>query len=147
MRLFIYDNTVINVDNDNDAANLLADENCERELTLEEITTIFGNYAKYAGIDNTTVVDGVITFDETKLPNEVTQLEEWINLFVRSDRNKLLGNTDFLYRSDIENMMTEQEKTDRDNYCQLLRDFTSTFTEIGQEIVWPTKPVFANVSF
>lgn len=149
MRLFIYENTVINVDNDEDAATILEDENCVRELTSEEVTTIFGDYAKYASVENTTVENGTVVFDVTKLPSTVTELEDWLALFVRSDRNTLLTATDFLYRSDIESKLTEAEKISRDVYSQELRDFPATFTEIVDvgTIIWPTKPVFENVTF
>jgi hypothetical protein len=149
MRLFIYEDTVINVDNDVDAENLLADEKCERELTTTEIDTIFGDYANYAGSENTSVVDGVITFDTSKLPASITDLSAWLEVYVKPNRNSLLAATDFLYRSDIESKLSEDEKTSRDAYCQLLRDFPATFTEIidPTAIVWPSKPTFENVTF
>lgn len=149
MRLFIYENSVINVDNDTDADNLLQDENCERELTSTEIATIFGDYANYACSENTTVVDGVITFDISKLPESVTDVYAWVALHIKPTRNELLKDTDFLYRSDLESLMSDIEKTNRDSYCQALRDFPATFTEIVdiESIVWPEKPVFENVTF
>ena len=149
MRLFIYENTVINVDNDADAEALLEDSNCVRELTVEEIFTVFGDYANHANPENTSVIDGVIVFDESKLPASVIDVFAWLDVHVKPKRNTLLAATDFLYRSDIESKLTEAEKTSRDVYSQELRDFPTTFTEIVDVdmITWPTKPVFENVTF
>lgn len=147
-RIFVFENTVINFDNDIDVVIFLKDNTNAKELTSTEIKNIFGEYAHYAGPDNTNVVDGKIIFDKTKLPPSVTDLGAWLKNVIRPARNKLLKETDWLYRSDIEALLTTTEKTMRDDYCKLLRDFTSTFTEItNDEIDWPEKPQFKTISF
>lgn len=49
-------------------------------------------------------------------------------------RNDLLAETDWRFRYD---MTPSQEWID---YCQELRDITSTFDPYVEDIVWPTKP-------
>lgn len=76
MRLFIYDNKIINVDNDQDAKRICTESLTNRELTKEEILQIFGNLAHMAGPDNTKVEhDGKIIFDQLKASNEIKRAD------------------------------------------------------------------------
>ena len=52
---------------------------------------------------------------------------------IREERNKLLAETDWRFRSDL---TPSQEWI---NYCQALRDITDQAT-FPNEVTWPTKP-------
>lgn len=64
----------------------------------------------------------------------VTQLEQSVaESRVRNKRNKLLSETDWQFRSDLN---PSQELID---YCQALRDITAQ-SGFPYDVIWPTKP-------
>jgi len=68
---------------------------------------------------------------------EDTELAQaWDNL--RRDRDERLKETDHTMLSDYP--MTEQDKTDMEDYRQALRDFPSSVTDPRDEYTLPTKP-------
>ncbi|VVS90704.1 phage tail assembly chaperone [Desulfoluna spongiiphila] len=79
----------------------------------------------------------------------VLSINLWIDDEVRPQRNELLAETDFLYRSDIEQKMSSSEKSARDQYCQMLRDITNQLStkDINKKIAWPSRPTFKNITF
>jgi hypothetical protein len=148
IQVYKWNGTVINFDNAYDAAKFASDNPDAEELDSEEIANVFGDYPHLAGPDTTTVDgDGSITFT---LPDEYSDLEIWLQNNIRPTRDALLVATDFLYRSDIESKMSDDEMAIRDIYCQELRDFPASFQEIVADfggITWPAKPSFMNVRF
>tara|TARA_B100002019_G_scaffold226896_1_gene199988 strand:+ start:1646 stop:1981 length:336 start_codon:yes stop_codon:yes gene_type:complete len=75
-----------------------------------------------------------VTLDETAINNKVAELEsgkEWADL--RSKRNQLLAETDYLALSDV---TLSSEMT---TYRQALRDLPSNTTDPANP-TWPTKP-------
>jgi len=137
MRLFKFDGTVINFDNDADAETFHAANPDVEELTADEITNIFGNYPHLAGSHTTTVDGGNITFT---VPDEYSDLETWLDRFIRPDRDAALLSTDKYLVADypIKAPALEEIKT----YRQTLRDFPATFSEIIplETVPWPTEP-------
>lgn len=88
MRLFIYGDTVINCDNDQDAERILKDPSTLRELLDDEIEETFGNYAAHAGPHNTSVDSyGNITFtlDETEY---MAKLKAELKHQINTEKNK-----------------------------------------------------------
>ena len=75
-----------------------------------------------------------VTIDETAINNKVAELEsskEWADL--RSKRNQLLAETDYLALSDV---TLSSEMT---TYRQALRDLPANTTDPANP-TWPTKP-------
>lgn len=67
LRVFFTKDTVINVDNDLDAAKLLLSDYVTGEMSQDDIQAIFGELVCFAGPDNTTVLaDGTVEFDRNK---------------------------------------------------------------------------------
>lgn len=131
LRLFIYNNFVLNVDSDAAAARILADEATVRELTSDEITYIFGDYAAYAGPTNTSVdADGCITFDF----DEEGYLSD-LKTNIKQQRDALLAASDWRYLSGNEAYQTSAWST----YRQALRDITDQ-EGYPINVEWPTSP-------
>jgi len=139
LRLFTYESTVINFDNDEDAERFKKNNPDSRELSKLEIDEIFGSNAKYAG-HRTSKVDrnGKITFT---LPEELTDIDKWLSRFVRPRRNMKLKETDKYMVSDFP--MSAQSKEDLLAYREALRNMPDNLTEIidTEAIVWPEMPV------
>lgn len=135
MRLFIYANYVLNVDNLLDAKKIIEDKNTTRELSEEEINGIFGGYAHLAGPDTTMVKeDGSICFT---LPEEYKKLEVWVSTFVRPERDRRLATCDKYMISDYP--ISAAEKKEWKDYRKKLRDLPETINKIGA-VSWPEKP-------
>lgn len=72
------------------------------------------------------------------IPTEQWVIPEGLLIYrVRQQRNQLLAATDYLYRSDMQAKMTEEQRTQLDAYCQALRDITS---QDPANVIWPVKP-------
>jgi len=131
LRLFIYDNFVLNVDNDVDAERLLSDPKTVRELTLEEIEKTFGKYANYA-CPNTTEIgeDKVIKFTFA----EKDHLAD-AGVHIRAERDHLIQMSDWRYLPGNE----AYRDAEWYSYRQQLRDITKQ-AGFPTEVTWPTEP-------
>ena len=136
MRLFIYQDTIINTDNETDAENILSDPLTKRELSENEIKQTFGKYAHLSGPDTTTIKeDGTIVF---VLPAEYKDFETWLNTFVRPVRDEKLKACDKYMIPDYP--VEESEKTKWVNYRLKLRNLPTQLTQITDPIPWPGIP-------
>ncbi len=82
-----------------------------------------------------------LLYDGTTDPEFTVQETEdnaWAEL--RSERDQLLGRTDFFMSVDFYNdVLSVQEQTDVSTYRQVLRDLPSNTVD-PTDVTWPTKP-------
>lgn len=79
------------------------------------------------------LVDGSIVTEDYVMPQELITGAKWED--VRTERNKLLTETDWTQLPDIPTEVKESWQT----YRQALRDIPSTYSS-PENVVWPTKP-------
>lgn len=79
------------------------------------------------------LVDGSIVTEDYVMPQELITEAKWEE--VRTERNKLLTETDWTQLPDIPTEVKESWQT----YRQALRDVPSTYSS-PEDVVWPTRP-------
>lgn len=136
IRLFIYEDFVLNVDNDEEAERLLKDPLVERELSQSEVDAIFGEWKHLASPATTTVDEaGRITFT---LPQEYVDLNTWLDLIVRPERDMRLSFTDRYMAPDFP--ISDEERAAWGAYREKLRNLPATLTKVVAEVSWPEAP-------
>ena len=119
IRLFLYDSTWFNVDNDTDAQNLL--DKGAVEYTSDQIRGVEGNETWVS--NDTMFQDEQGWYFHREEP--VVPVEEVIaDILQKRDDN--LSKTDFIFMSDypVEERFTEENLTEIKAYRQALRDIT-----------------------
>lgn len=114
MRIFIVKNVAVNVDNDIDANELLAQG--ARELTTEEISAAgMTGYEHLVGPGNTTVAEsGEVTFTPPAASSET------LFASLRAERDRRIAATDYLIMPDYP--LAEDYRAAVQSYRQALRD-------------------------
>ena len=79
------------------------------------------------------LVDGSIVTEDYEMPQELITGAKWEE--VRTERNKLLSESDWTQNQDV----PETTRNAWTTYRQTLRDIPSTYSS-PEEVVWPTKP-------
>ena len=105
----------------------------------QAIFALYNNVVKVTGSGDGVVahdINGnVVSWDKTAVSNkEVDILAELRLTELRTERNKLLAETDWWDMSDTATMTDAQKK-----YRQDLRDITNTYKNLD-DVSWPTKP-------
>ena len=107
----------------------------------QAIFALYNNVVKVTGSGDGVVahdINGnVVSWDATAVSNkEVDLLAEFRLTELRTERNRLLAETDWWDMSDTATM-TDAQKT----YRQSLRDITKTYKSMDDDgFSWPTKP-------
>ena len=105
----------------------------------QSIFSLYNNVVKVTGSGDGVVAHdlngNVVSWDATAVSNkEVEILAEFRLTELRTERNRLLAETDWWDMSDTETMTDAQKK-----YRQDLRDITNTYKNLD-DVSWPTKP-------
>ena len=79
------------------------------------------------------LVNGSIVTEDYEMPQELIIGAKWEE--VRTERNKLLSESDWTQNQDV----PETTRNAWTTYRQTLRDIPSTYSS-PEEVVWPTKP-------
>ena len=137
MRIFIVENTAVNVDNDADATALL--ERGARELSPEEIAAAgMTGHEHLVGPDNSTVAaDGTVTFFPPAPPSS-----EMLFARLRWERDRRIAATDYLIMPDYP--LPEDSRAAVQVYRQALRDLPTKegapWDGGGEATPWPALP-------
>ena len=137
MRIFIYKNQCVNVDNDADAVRLL--QQGARELTTEEIRKYgMAGYEQYVSPMNTIInADGTVTFTPPAPPSD----EELFSK-LREERDRRLAECDWTMLKDTQ--LSEEQSVAWQTYRQILRDMPqqaeAPWDGGGEGTPWPMKP-------
>lgn len=95
----------------------------EQKFEIVEEQILSGNFIKqYSIINSRKYVD-------------ILSREEWLDINVRPERNKLLQETDYLMLADNVEEMTKDEYVELKNYRQALRDLPKNISI--RDKVWP----------
>ena len=105
----------------------------------QAIFSLYNNVVKVTGSGDGVVAhdinENVVSWDATAVSNkEVDLLAEFRLTELRTERNRLLAETDWWDMSDTATMTDAQKK-----YRQDLRDITNTYKNLD-DVSWPTKP-------
>ena len=142
MRIFIIKDVAVNVDNDIDANELLAQGT--RELSGEEIAAAgMTGYEHLVGPDNTLVADdGTVTFFPPAPPSS-----EMLFARLRWERDRRSAATDYLIMPDYP--LPEDSRAAVQSYRQALRDLPTQegapWDGGGEATPWPAMPVVQSV--
>ena len=100
--------------------------------------SIYSLYPNVKSIDEDTAYDAdgnIVSWDATAVATKEAELIAAFKLTeLRTERNRLLAETDWWDASDTPDMTDEQKK-----YRQDLRDITKIATSLD-DVTWPTKP-------
>ena len=105
----------------------------------EAIFNLYSNVISVTYNDNTAVATdangNIVSWDASAVAAKEVELIAAHKLSeLRTERNRLIAETDWWAMSDTPTMTSEQT-----TYRQALRDITNTYSSLD-DVVWPTKP-------